>query len=529
MQHNITLFADQEIADALKCHIKASCPHFIIGYLASSYADCLEPSIQNHADVFIIQAKPPITCVDDLLFDLQSAGFSPIYILFQVSAPGKIRYAATSSVNPLANTVNKMFRDALKDLYFCEYVCLRTTILADDSHPNSAAMDRHESLMEILRGCNQQEFLLNRVKYGLDLRNNGYYLFFWELMGFEFTDHETNKFIYNFSGEMLMRECYEIIGCYNGGEVFYCTPNLLCIIINDLNIKSEAKKSSQFEELVSRLAHCTGNRIAVRYLSERAGDIKSLRFAYEKYHAEKSIAFFLRDMNVIRPSAIESRKRYTDGKIVNTLLYEITDLIRHDLMNPVLESKLHKMFFDILKPAMSFTLYYSNTAAIYNAVAEVEFSVDNIVPTVNDSPNLLQFSSIEDQYRVMLKRIRELQPRINVIKRTKNTIVLKAMNYIADNYSRDISIGDISGALFVSNVHLSQVFKREMGVSVIKYLIRYRLEQARKLLQETDDYIYLVAEKVGFHDFRHFSSAFKEATGVTPTQYRKQYRCSLAR
>jgi len=48
--------------------------------------------------------------------------------------------------------------------------------------------------------------------------------------------------------------------------------------------------------------------------------------------------------------------------------------------------------------------------------------------------------------------------------------------------------------------------------------------QAQKLLRETDDFIYAVSEKVGFHEFRHFSRTFKAMTGFHPTEYRAQFR-----
>jgi AraC-like DNA-binding protein len=526
MPNNITIFADDDIFHAIESYIGAACPSFAIGYRAGSYMDCLnapqEPS-PDTAPIYILQAKAPITEVDDLLYSLQSAGASPVYILFQVFSPGLIRYATTvTSTNPLAAKVNEIFQNAMKEQYICEHISFHTTMLTDDMQTSAEGMARHESLVEILRGCNQQEFLLNRDKFGLKLKDSGYYLFFWELMGVEFSDHESNKFIYNFSGEMLQRECYEIINQYNGGEVFYSVPNLLCIILNDLDMRSEASKNTKFEEMIQKLAVCTGNKVACRYLSDRVDSIKGLRYAYEKYHKEKSLAFFLRDMSVMRPALIEAQRQYTDAKNINALIHAITDLIRYDLMNPSLEDDLHKLFIEILKPAMSFTLYYSSTAAVYNAMAEVEYSFDESMPIVNNSPNLLQFTSIEEQYRFLLERIRELQSKISRMKRTNSSTVLKAIDYIADNYSRDISITDISRALFVSNVHMSQIFKREMGMGIIKYVINYRIEKAKDLLRETDDFIYAISEKVGFHEFRHFSRTFKQITGVSPTQYRIQ-------
>ncbi len=106
----------------------------------------------------------------------------------------------------------------------------------------------------------------------------------------------------------------------------------------------------------------------------------------------------------------------------------------------------------------------------------------------------------------------------------QNSLVLKAVDYITANYNSDISVTDIANALYINNVYLSQIFKKKMGVSVIKYLINYRIEQAKKLLVETDDLIYIISEAVGFHEFRHFSKTFKKITGLSPAQYRKQKR-----
>src|SRR5690349_14654670 len=107
MLNNITIFASDDIVGAVENCLKVSYPSFIIGYKAGSYRDCLEPSIRNKADIFILQAKPPVAYVDDLLFALQSAGISPIYVLFQVVAPGLIRYATTTNTNPLAALVDE--------------------------------------------------------------------------------------------------------------------------------------------------------------------------------------------------------------------------------------------------------------------------------------------------------------------------------------------------------------------------------------------------------------------------------------
>jgi AraC-like DNA-binding protein len=323
---------------------------------------------------------------------------------------------------------------------------------------------------------------------------------------------------------VLVAECRDTIDSYNGGEVFYSTLNRMCIILNDLNIKSEAKRLARFEEMIKKLTVYTGCKTARLYLSDRIESFNGLREAYDLYCLQRPLAFFLRDVRVLRPSLPDSRKKLPDMEAAGTLLREITNYIRYDILNPLLPEALHRLYFDILKPSMSYTFFYSFTAAIYYAMAEAQDFQNGQIPAEIGSPGQLQFSSIEEQYEILLGQIRELQARSNDKWQTRNSLVLKAVDYITANYNSDISVMDIANALYINNIYLSQIFKKKMGVSVIKYLINYRIEQAKKLLVETDDLIYIISEAVGFHEFRHFSKTFKKITGLSPAQYRKQKR-----
>jgi AraC-like DNA-binding protein len=524
MSNSIAIFAEPEIVSAIEKCAAEKYSEFVIKYMASSYYDCFEPTIRDHIDVLILQVKSPIARAQDLMYDLQCANYTPVILLFEIQDTGNLRYTTSDqSANPLAGAVAELFECALSDKYSCSRASFRTTVWDNNVQTFAEKVGRSECLKEILRGCSENEFRIHRERYGLDLKEHGYYLFFWELMEIEYSNHRFYKDIYNFNGEVLVKECLDTINNYNGGEVFYSTLNLLCIIINDLNIKSEAQREAQFNEMIKKLAVCAGCKTARRYLSDRMENAKGLRKAYDKYHIQKPSAFFLRDVRVMQPSLLELRKKKTDMETVNSLLQEITNYIRYDILNPSLEDALHHLYFDILKPSMSYSRFYSCTASICSALSEAQDS-DSWLPLDSTGPGLLQYSSIEEQYEIMLGHIRELQSRLANKRQTKSTLALKAVEYITENYDKDIAVTDIASALFISNIYLSQIFKNKMGISVIKYLINYRIEQAKKLLAETDDMIYVISEEVGFHEFRHFSKTFKKITGLTPAQYRKQKR-----
>ena len=68
------------------------------------------------------------------------------------------------------------------------------------------------------------------------------------------------------------------------------------------------------------------------------------------------------------------------------------------------------------------------------------------------------------------------------------------------------------------------MFKKEKGTSFIGYLTDYRMEQASRLLLETDEKNYVIAKEVGYADPNYFSYVFKRRFGVSPVKYRAEQR-----
>lgn len=95
----------------------------------------------------------------------------------------------------------------------------------------------------------------------------------------------------------------------------------------------------------------------------------------------------------------------------------------------------------------------------------------------------------------------------------------QTMDYIARHYADErISIAVIAAHLGVSEGHLSHVFKKEIGSTVISYLTEYRIQTAVKLLQSGKYRVYEVAHLVGYRDVSYFGSIFRKYTGVSPSE-----------
>jgi len=111
------------------------------------------------------------------------------------------------------------------------------------------------------------------------------------------------------------------------------------------------------------------------------------------------------------------------------------------------------------------------------------------------------------------------------VKNTRNTtskrMIMDAQNIVKERYQDpDLSLDIVCSLLGVSNSYFSSIFKKEVGKSFVTYLTDYRMENAARLIIETNEKSYEIASKVGYLDANYFSYVFKKTYGVSPSKFR---------
>lgn len=104
-----------------------------------------------------------------------------------------------------------------------------------------------------------------------------------------------------------------------------------------------------------------------------------------------------------------------------------------------------------------------------------------------------------------------------------NSAVKKAMLYIQENYSKDISLDDVSGQVNISPYYFSKIFKEETGENFIEYLTRVRIEKAKALLVDANVSVKEAGIQSGYSDPNYFSRIFKKQMDMTPSEYKARY------
>ena len=100
-------------------------------------------------------------------------------------------------------------------------------------------------------------------------------------------------------------------------------------------------------------------------------------------------------------------------------------------------------------------------------------------------------------------------------------LVDRAKDYIAGHYAdENLSVESLCAHIHLSHTYFSTLFKREVGISFTAYVTQVRMEEAARLLRETGEKTYQVAERTGYSDPNYFSYVFKKSFGVSPSKFR---------
>ncbi|MFD0711498.1 response regulator [Paenibacillus sp. GCM10027626] len=101
--------------------------------------------------------------------------------------------------------------------------------------------------------------------------------------------------------------------------------------------------------------------------------------------------------------------------------------------------------------------------------------------------------------------------------------VTKALRYIEEHLDDKLAQDDVAGIAFMSRGYFSLCFKNVMNATFSDYVRLKRLQKAKMYLRETDQTIQKISLQTGFQDEKYFSKSFKKATGMLPSDYRKQH------
>ena len=126
---------------------------------------------------------------------------------------------------------------------------------------------------------------------------------------------------------------------------------------------------------------------------------------------------------------------------------------------------------------------------------------------------------------LLIRKWSNLAPRHSPGKSTLSPSQLRrAIAYLDDNLTLDISLSDLADAVGLSTFHFARAFKSATGMPPYRYLLALRIARAKDLLAKSALAISDVAAAVGYEDQSQLARRFRKEVGLTPSQYRTARR-----
>ncbi len=123
----------------------------------------------------------------------------------------------------------------------------------------------------------------------------------------------------------------------------------------------------------------------------------------------------------------------------------------------------------------------------------------------------LVFSSLK-RNNLILKPLKE---------KANNNFAKQVIDYISQRYNEQITSFSLANALFLSNSYFCRLFKKTFGCCFSSYLLTFRLEKAKSMIENTEKSISDISTDSGFNSLSYFGKNFKQVYGKSPISYKK--------
>ena len=300
---------------------------------------------------------------------------------------------------------------------------------------------------------------------------------------------------------------------------YYKKEDILCF----QNIKGQCVLITS-EPPISEFVRDVSTRFENKYylcISEKQSEGK-VREAYEQAVAYSKYSMFI-DENIIEGKIISGRNK--DYKFSSKEFQKMFNMITAKRINEAID-----LFSDIFRDDLYTIEYYEDCAELF--YREVIYNLEATMPSIilkirNDLGclrNIYKFKTMDAYCQTAIQYIKSVAS--NEESQTSNSLQNKeidlAMQYINDNFNKDINLAMVSNHVSISYSYFSLIFKDRTGVSFTDYLKSVRIDKAKQLLKNTDKKVYEIAGLVGYENPKQFMKVFRKTTGISPSEYREQ-------
>ncbi|WP_158289340.1 response regulator [Paenibacillus flagellatus] len=156
-------------------------------------------------------------------------------------------------------------------------------------------------------------------------------------------------------------------------------------------------------------------------------------------------------------------------------------------------------------------------------------SLKSLFPDSDDAlpaspwPNVHACHTLHEAALSVAGWMKERKRRMEQARRVRPEIRL-AIQYIRAHLQDELTLEAIADHIQLSASYMGHLFKKEIGTSVMDYILEQRIERAKSYLVSGRYRNYELAEKAGFRNYSHFCTMFKKYAGMTPNEFKNKHK-----
>ncbi|MCL2045549.1 MAG: response regulator [Oscillospiraceae bacterium] len=252
-------------------------------------------------------------------------------------------------------------------------------------------------------------------------------------------------------------------------------------------------------------------------ISSMKSGLVALKDAYLEAEIARKIAFIKSGLREF--SQVNEQKNVSDTIPINAL--QISSMLFAGKGNEAIDS-LGKILFatqnDSINADEYIVLLDQLTAQLLNNFSSIEFENKNL----ESLSNYMNFQSAYEYHITLcdfIIKLVELYPYNKEIQSKER--MRSALEYVNQHFRKQINMAVVSNHISMNYTQFSSLFKANTGSTFSDYLKRLRLNESKKLLEESKQSIRSIALLSGFKNEKHFMKCFKQEFGVSPGDYRR--------
>ena len=279
---------------------------------------------------------------------------------------------------------------------------------------------------------------------------------------------------------------------------------------NGIILKDAILQQFKTERLYEKIGICIGEVCTGREVQSMVDKLR--QFAWNNVCSRRQILDIInmpKNSEAIGMPDMTLWKAYIDnGKTV-----ELQDIIRKWLWGKDNEAKLNRRALQMLQYDLE-QLFYSTLQE--NGIQAHQFLYDreNGCNRVTAIGSLEEMDAWIEETMGAVSRIMQDVSNLSGIRE-------QTIYYIQTHLDEELNRIKVASALYLNPDYLDRRFKKEMGCSVNRYILREQVNMAKGLLLNPKISICEIASRCGYENMSNFSAMFKREVGISPNEYRK--------